>query len=82
MLNKLNHRIYALPTVLFTFLALLFVSAGVFIQNDEREARVSKAHSVAEQVKISLEVFSSERIQALHNLMQNWPTFEPNQVSC
>ncbi|MCZ8530861.1 putative bifunctional diguanylate cyclase/phosphodiesterase [Alteromonas sp. PRIM-21] len=80
MLNKLNHRIYALPTVLFIFLALLFVSAGVFIQNDERTARISKAQSVAEQVKISLEVFSSERIQALHNLMQNWPTFEPNQV--
>lgn len=80
MLNKLNHRIYALPTVLFVFLALLFVSAGVFIQNDERTARISKAQSVAEQVKISLEVFSNERIQALHNLMQNWPTFEPNQV--
>lgn len=80
MLNKLNRRIYALPTVLFVFLALLFISAGVFIQNDERTARISKAQSVAEQVKISLEVFSSERIQALHNLMQNWPTFEPNQV--
>ncbi len=80
MLSKLNHRIYALPTVLFLFLSLLFVSAGVFIQNDERTARISKAQSVAEQVKISLEVFSSERIQALHNLMQNWPTFEPNQV--
>ncbi|WP_334060309.1 putative bifunctional diguanylate cyclase/phosphodiesterase [Alteromonas sp. S005] len=80
MLSKLNHRIYALPTVLFLFLSLLFVSAGVFIQNDERTARISKAQSVAEQAKISLEVFSSERIQALHNLMQNWPTFEPNQV--
>ena len=80
MLSKINHRIYALPTVLFLFLSLLFVSAGLFIQNDERTARISKAQSVAEQVKISLEVFSSERIQALHNLMQNWPTFEPNQV--
>ena len=80
MLSKHNHRIYALPTVLFLFLTFLFVSAGVFIQNDERAARISKAQSVAEQVKISLEVFSSERIQALHNLMRNWPTFEPNQV--
>ena len=80
MLRKLNHRIYALPTVLFLFLTLLFVFAGIFIQNDERAARISKAQSVAEQVKISLEVFSNERIQALHNLMQNWPTFEPNQV--
>ena len=59
MLSKHNHRIYALPTVLFLFLTFLFVSAGVFIQNDERAARISKAQSVAEQVKISLEVFSS-----------------------
>ncbi len=46
---------------MFLFLTFLFVSAGVFIQNDERAARISKAQSVAEQVKISLEVFSSER---------------------
>ncbi|WP_394221611.1 putative bifunctional diguanylate cyclase/phosphodiesterase [Alteromonas gracilis] len=80
MLSKLHHRIYALPTVLFLLLALFFISAGVFIQKDERAARVSKAQSVAEQVKIGLEVFSNERIQALHNLMRNWPTFSPNQV--
>ncbi|MBJ2128907.1 EAL domain-containing protein [Alteromonas sp. IB21] len=80
MLSKINHRIYALPAVLFLLLSLIFISTGAFIQNDERAARVSKAQSVAEQVKISLEVFSSERIKALYNLMQNWPTFEPNQV--
>jgi len=80
MLSKFHHRIYALPSVMFLFLALLFISTGVFIQNDERGARVSKAQSVAEQVKISLEVFSNERFQALHNLMQNWPTFNPNPV--
>ena len=80
MLSKMNHRIYALPAVLFLLLSLIFISAGAFIQNDERAARISKAQSVAEQVKISLEVFSNERIKAVHNLMQNWPTFEPNQV--
>lgn len=80
MLSKINHRIYALPAVLFLLLSLIFISAGAFIQNDERAARISKAQSVAEQVKISLEVFSNERIKAVHNLMQNWPTFEPNQV--
>ena len=80
MLSRINHRIYAFPTVLFLFLTLVFVSAGVSIQSEERAARVSKANTVAEQVKISLEVFSTERIQALHNVMRNWPTFEPNQV--
>ena len=80
MLSKINHRIYALPAVLFLLLSLIFISAGAFIQNDERAVRISKAQSVAEQVKISLEVFSNERIKAVHNLMQNWPTFEPNQV--
>ncbi|AGP83160.1 PAS sensor diguanylate cyclase and phosphodiesterase [Alteromonas mediterranea MED64] len=80
MLSRINHRIYAFPTVLFLFLPLVFVSAGVSIQSEERAARVSKANTVAEQVKISLEVFSTERIQALHNVMRNWPTFEPNQV--
>ena len=66
--------------MLFLFLTTLFLLAGVYIQNDEKSARISKAQSVAEQVKISLEVFSTERVQAIHNLMLNWPTFEPNKV--
>ncbi|MEC8375378.1 MAG: bifunctional diguanylate cyclase/phosphodiesterase, partial [Pseudomonadota bacterium] len=80
MYTRINHRVYALPTILFLFLALLFVSAGIYLQKDEKSVRISKAQSVAEQVKISLEVFSTERVQAVHNLMLNWPTFEPNQV--
>mgnify|MGYP001199003830 FL=1 len=80
MYTRINHRVYALPTMLFLFLALLFVSAGIYLQKDEKSVRISKAQSVAEQVKISLEVFSTERVQAVHNLMLNWPTFEPNQV--
>lgn len=80
MFKRVNHRVYALPTMLFLLLAALFVSAGVYIQKDEKLARISKAHSVAEQVKISLEVFSTERLQAIQNLMVNWPTFEPNKV--
>ncbi|BFT31481.1 hypothetical protein D210916BOD24_26570 [Alteromonas sp. D210916BOD_24] len=80
MFKRVNHRVYALPTMLFLLLTALFVSAGIYIQKDEKLARISKAHSVAEQVRISLEVFSTERIQAIHNLMLNWPTFEPNQV--
>ena len=47
---------------------------------EERQARISKASSVAQQVKISLEVFSQEREQALVNLMRTWPTYEPNPV--
>ena len=80
MLKRINHRVYALPAMLFLFLSVLFVSAGIYLQEDEKSARISKAQSVAEQVKISLEVFSTERVQAIHNLMLNWPTFEPNQV--
>ena len=80
MLKRINHRVYALPTMLFIFLSTLFLSAGIYLQEDEKRARISKAQSVAEQVKISLEVFSTERVQAIHNLMLNWPTFEPNQV--
>ena len=80
MLKRTNHRVYALPAMLFLFLTTLFFLAGFYIQNDEKSARISKAQSVAEQVKISLEVFSTERVQAIHNLMLNWPTFEPNKV--
>ena len=80
MLKRTNHRVYALPAMLFLFLTTLFALAGFYIQNDEKSARISKAQSVAEQVKISLEVFSTERVQAIHNLMLNWPTFEPNKV--
>ncbi|BCO20458.1 hypothetical protein KUC3_33150 [Alteromonas sp. KC3] len=80
MLKRINHRVYALPTMLFIFLSTLFLSAGIYLQEDEKRARISKAQSVAEQVKISLEVFSTERVQAINNLMLNWPTFEPNQV--
>lgn len=80
MFDRINHRVYALPTVLFLLLSILFVSTGIYIQKDEQSARASKAQSVAEQVKISLEVFSTERVKAIYNLMQNWPTFEPNPV--
>ena len=75
----MNHRVYALPLMLFIFLAVLFVSAGVYIKKEEKSARISKAQSVAEQVMISLEVFSTERIQAVTNLMRTWPSFEPNK---
>lgn len=80
MRSRSTHRIYGLPLVLFVFLSLLFISAGVYLDKEDKRVRVSKAQSVAEQVKISLEVFSTERIQAVHNLMRNWPTFAPNQV--
>jgi len=80
MFTRINHRVYALPTMLFLFLSILFISAGIYLQEDEKSVRISKAQSVAQQVKISLEVFSTERVQAVHNLMLNWPTFEPNQV--
>ncbi|WP_218419266.1 EAL and GGDEF domain-containing protein [Alteromonas lipotrueae] len=80
MQSRVTHRIYGLPLVLFVFLSILFVSAGVYLDKEDKRVRISKAQSVAEQVKISLEVFSTERIQAVHNLMRNWPTFAPNQV--
>ncbi len=80
MQSRVTQRIYGLPLVLFVFLSLLFVSAGVYLDNEDKRVRISKAQSVAEQVKISLEVFSTERMQAVHNLMRNWPTFAPNQV--
>ena len=80
MQSRVTHRIYWLPLVLFAFLSLLFVAAGVYLDNEDKRVRISKAQSIAEQVKISLEVFSTERIQAVHNLMRNWPTFAPNQV--
>ena len=70
MFKQMNHRVYALPLMLFIFLAVLFVSAGVYIKKEEKSARISKAQSVAEQVMISLEVFSTERIQAVTNLMR------------
>lgn len=79
MFKQMNHRVYALPLMLFIFLAVLFVSAGVYIKKEEKSARISKAQSVAEQVMISLEVFSTERIQAVTNLMRTWPSFEPNK---
>lgn len=74
MQSRVTHRIYWLPLVLFAFLSLLFVAAGVYLDNEDKRVRISKAQSIAEQVKISLEVFSTERIQAVHNLMRNWPT--------
>lgn len=77
---RVTHRVYGLPIALFIFLAIFFVSAGIYLENEEKSARISKASSVAEQVRISLEVFSSERIQAINNLMRTWPTFEPNQI--
>lgn len=80
MQKRVTHRVYGLPMVLFVFLAALFVSAGIYLENDDKRARISKAQSVAEQVKIALEVFSNERVQAIDNLMRTWPTFEPNQV--
>ena len=80
MLGHFRHRVYALPVSLFFVLSLLFAAAGVYLDQEEKQSRISKAHSVAEQVKISLEVIAAERRQALMNLMQNWPTFEPNQV--
>lgn len=61
MLSRINHRIYAFPTVLFLFLTLVFVSAGVSIQSEERAARVSKANTVAEQVKINKASLTIER---------------------
>ena len=80
MHKRISHRVYALPVILFVLLAIFFALAGVYLERDESSARISKAQSVAEQVKISLEVFSNERIQAMVNLMRTWPTFEPNQV--
>ncbi|WP_414828557.1 EAL domain-containing protein [Alteromonas sp. H39] len=80
MPGHFKHRVYALPASLCALLLLLFIAAGFYLDSEEKQARISKAHSVAEQVKISLEVIAAERRQALLNLMQNWPTFEPNQV--
>ncbi len=80
MQKRVEHRVYGLPLVLFLFLSMLFVAAGVYLERDEKRVRISKAQSVAQQVKIGLEVFSNERIQAIHNLMRTWPTFQPNQV--
>lgn len=80
MPQRIKHRIYGLPVILFVILTMLFISAGVYLAGEEKRARISKAQSVAEQVKISLEVFSNERKQAILNLMQNWPSFEPNKV--
>jgi len=69
MLKRTNHRVYALPAMLFLFLTTLFALAGFYIQNDEKSARISKAQSVAEQVKISLEVFTIVKLikTALNN---------------
>ena len=80
MSQRKSHRVYGLPVFLFVLLTVLFVSAGVYLEQDGKRARISKAQSVAEQVEISLEVFSNERKQAILNLMQNWPSFEPNKV--
>jgi len=81
MQKRVTHRgVYGLPMALFVFLTILFVSAGVYFEKDDKSARISKAQSVSEQVKISLEVFSNERIQAIQNLMRTWPSFEPNKV--
>ncbi|GEA13492.1 EAL domain-containing protein [Alteromonas sp. KUL49] len=80
MQKRVKHRVYGLPVVLFLFLSMLFVAAGVYLERDEKRVRISKAQSVAQQVKIGLEVFSNERIQAIQNLMRTWPTFQPNQV--
>ena len=66
--------------MLFLLLSFLFVAAGFYLINDERQSRISKATSLASQLKNSLELFSAERRQAMISLMQTWPAFSPNEI--
>lgn len=78
MSETVKRRIYWLPSALFVVLVALFICLGLYLHDDDRAARVSKARSVGQQVSNSLHVYSQERYQALINLMQNWPSFMPN----
>lgn len=80
MKNRVSKKFYVLPAVTLTILLLFFVFVGTFLANEDRVSRLSKASSVAQQVRISLNVFAKEREQAINSLAQNWPTFEPNKV--
>ncbi|OFC68815.1 putative bifunctional diguanylate cyclase/phosphodiesterase [Alteromonas confluentis] len=80
MQQQKQSRVYLLPVILFLLLSMLFISAGVYLVNDDRTSRVSKASSLAKQVVNSLELFSTERRQAMINLMQAWPAFSPNEI--
>lgn len=43
MFKQMNHRVYALPLMLFIFLAVLFVSAGVYIKKGRKKRKDIKS---------------------------------------
>jgi len=71
-------RVIGFPLALFVFLVLIFITAGIYLDRKDNNIRDQKALSVSEQTRSYLETFSLERKQAIINLMDSWPSYEPN----
>jgi diguanylate cyclase (GGDEF)-like protein len=73
-----QQRAVWLPASLLLVLVVLFTLAGSYLYSEQQNLRRQKANSIASQSKAYLQTFSAERIQALNNLMQSWPSYHSN----
>lgn len=78
MFHFFQKRARWLPASLLVVLIVLFVLAGSYLHSEQQNIRRQKAHSIASQSNAYLQTFSSERLQALVNLMQSWPSYNSN----
>lgn len=74
----MRNKIYWLPLFSFSVFASVFLAAAIYVKQSDKALRDAKAQTVAQQVALSLEVFSQDRIRAIDNLLLTWPTFTPN----
>ena len=71
-------RVFLVPLILASCLSAAFIGIGGYLHIEEQQLRIQKSESLAVQTAVYLETLSKERVQALINLMQSWPSYDPN----